>query len=158
MCLVILTMDKIKMNAVFENNIITSEDMIEESETIDSPMKDFLRNKSVFLTGATGFLGKLMIQKLLRCDVKEIFLLTRPKKGVSSSDRLEKVLKEPIFVKINENKEMHIKKLKIIEGDLSKMDLGLSPIDRQLLIDNVQIVFHVAADVRFDESLKERLV
>lgn len=68
------------MNAVFENNIITSEDMIEQSDIINSPIKDFLRNKSVFLTGATGFLGKLMIQKLLVCDVKEIFLLTRPKK------------------------------------------------------------------------------
>ena len=73
-------MNKNKMNAVFENNIITSEDMIEQSDIINSPIKDFLRNKSVFLTGATGFLGKLMIQKLLVCDVKEIFLLTRPKK------------------------------------------------------------------------------
>lgn len=68
------------MNAVFDNHIITSEDMMEESDVIDSPVKDFLNNKSVFLTGATGFLGKLMIEKLLRCDVKEIFLLTRPKK------------------------------------------------------------------------------
>lgn len=51
-----------------------------------------------------------------------------------------------------------MKKLKIIEGDLSKLQLGLSSADRQLLIENVQIVFHVAADVRFDESLKERLV
>lgn len=61
-------------------------------------------------------------------------------------------------MKINENKEKHIKKLKIIEGDLSKLQLGLSSNDRQVLIDNVQIVFHLAADVRFDESLKERLV
>lgn len=90
------------MNAVFDNHIITSEDMIEESDVIDSPVKDFLYNKSVFLTGATGFLGKLMIEKLLRCDVKEIFLLTRPKKV-----KLVKKYNQVLLIKVqfNSNRE-----------------------------------------------------
>ena len=40
-----------------------------------------------------------------------------------------------------------------VEGDVSLPDLGLSPADRTLLIESVNIVFHVAATVRFNEPL-----
>lgn len=34
------------------------------------------------------------------------------------------------------------------------MFLGLSDTDRQKLVDNVNVIFHVAASVRFDDPLK----
>ena len=40
-----------------------------------------------------------------------------------------------------------------VEGDVSLPDLGLSPAHRTLLIESVNIVFHVAATVRFNEPL-----
>lgn len=46
------------------------------------------------------------------------------------------------------------KKIVAIEGDLGLKSLGISEQDRQTLIDNVNIVFHSAATVRFDEPLK----
>jgi fatty acyl-CoA reductase len=46
------------------------------------------------------------------------------------------------------------KKLVAIEGDLELKGLGISEQDRQTLRDNVNIVFHSAATVRFDEPLK----
>ncbi len=39
-------------------------------------------------------------------------------------------------------------------GDLTEPDLGISDDDRNKLIKNVNIVFHSAATVRFDEPLK----
>lgn len=39
---------------------------IDERELPDSPMQEFYRDKVVFLTGATGVLGELFVQKLLR--------------------------------------------------------------------------------------------
>ena len=42
----------------------------------------------------------------------------------------------------------------MIEGDLLLPSLGISKEDRKLITDNVSIVFHSAATVRFDEPLK----
>lgn len=46
-------------------------------------------------------------------------------------------------------------KIKLIEGDTYKADLGISAGDRKDIIDNVEIVIHAAADVRFDKPLQE---
>lgn len=45
---------------------ITGENMVDEIGTKDSPMKRFYRDKTVFVTGGTGFLGILFVEKLLR--------------------------------------------------------------------------------------------
>lgn len=58
----------------------------------------FYAGKSILITGATGFLGKVLIEKLLRScpDVREIFLLMRPKKGMPIDGRLGKILALPV--------------------------------------------------------------
>lgn len=45
--------------------------------------------------------------------------------------------------------------MKTIEGDLRETNLGLSEDSQDLIINNTEIVMHLAADVRFDESLKD---
>ena len=45
-------------------------------------------------------------------------------------------------------------KLEAIEGDLVLPAIGISSEDEKKLVDNVNIVFHSAATVRFDEPLK----
>lgn len=52
---------------------------------------EFYRGRSVLVTGATGFMGKVMVEKLLRCcpDVDTLYLLVRPKKGVDPKKRKE---------------------------------------------------------------------
>ena len=48
----------------------------------NSDIAAFFNDKSVFITGATGFMGKVLVEKLLRCtNVRKIYLLIRPKKG-----------------------------------------------------------------------------
>jgi fatty acyl-CoA reductase len=69
--------------------------MLEDVDS-HSPIKEFLKDKTIFLTGGFGFIGKLLIEKLLRCDVKRIYLLVRPKKGKSLAERFENLLKEPV--------------------------------------------------------------
>ena len=56
-----------------------------------SDIVEFYRGRSVFITGATGFLGKVLVEKLLRScpDIKAVYLLIRPKKGQDAVSRLQ---------------------------------------------------------------------
>lgn len=42
-------------------------------------------------------------------------------------------------------------------GNIAAENLGLLPSDREMLIDKVSIIFHVAASVRFDEGIKDAI-
>ncbi|CAD7012235.1 unnamed protein product [Ceratitis capitata] len=109
-----------------------------------SPIKTFYKGKNVFITGATGFVGVTILEKLLR-DIPEIgtvYLLMRPKKGKTVAQQL----------KIDEKR---FDKIVPIEGDVGQEHLGISEAERQVLIDNVHVVFHSAATLDFFQSLKE---
>lgn len=49
----------------------------------------FYAGKDVLITGATGFMGKVLVEKLLRCcpEVRTLYLLVRPKAGQSMQQR-----------------------------------------------------------------------
>ncbi|KAL6446629.1 hypothetical protein ACFW04_001253 [Cataglyphis niger] len=129
-----------------------------DKDTIDAAksIPTFYAGQSIFLTGATGFLGKVLIEKILRCcpNIGEIFILMRPKKGLSLNERLEKMLNLPIYDKLREEQPSNIRKLIAISGDISQENLGLSAVDRQILIEKVTIIIHNAASVKFNDSLK----
>ena len=77
----------------------------------------FYAGRSIFVTGATGFMGKVLIEKLLRScpDIREIFLLIRPKKGISIDNRIRKMFTLPVSLEIFPKKK---KKLIIIDANL----------------------------------------
>ena len=50
---------------------------------------EFYRGKTIFITGSTGFIGKVLLEKILRSyDVAAIYVLIRPMKGKSARERL----------------------------------------------------------------------
>lgn len=59
---------------------------------------EFYNNRDVFITGATGFVGKVLIEKLLRScpGIKRIFLLLRAKRSKSINVRLEEIKNTPV--------------------------------------------------------------
>ena len=61
-------------------------------------IQEFYRGRSVLITGATGFCGKSLLEKLLRScpDIGNIFLLMRPKKGQDVEKRLAKLFTDPV--------------------------------------------------------------
>lgn len=68
------------------------ETMAEAKELLS--ISDFYAEKTIFITGATGFLGKIVIEKLLRsCPlVKKIYVLTRSRRGVNPQQRIDNLL------------------------------------------------------------------
>ena len=58
-----------------------------------SEIQKFYTGKTVLLTGATGFMGKCAMEKLLRgCpDLKRIYIIVRDKRGVSATDVVTKL-------------------------------------------------------------------
>lgn len=61
---------------------------------------EFFKNQSVFITGGSGFIGKVLIEKLLRScpDLKNIYLLMREKKGKSPQERIESIINYPVSI------------------------------------------------------------
>ncbi|KAF2896425.1 hypothetical protein ILUMI_09748 [Ignelater luminosus] len=116
----------------------------------------------ILITGATGFMGKVLIEKLLRCcpNVACLYLLVRPKRGRSVTERLEDFINDPVFDVIRDSpvSSLGFSKLHCICGDLTQNNLNFSKEDLQVLQENVTTVFHMAANVRFDQPLKTALI
>ncbi|XP_036673844.3 fatty acyl-CoA reductase wat [Drosophila suzukii] len=121
---------------------------------MDSGIQGFFKNKTVFLTGGTGFLGKVVTEKLLRTtEVTRIYSLIRPKRGVPIKDRITTWEKDPVFEVLLRTKPDALQRVCPIAGDCLEPDLGISEHDRRILTAEVHVVIHGAATVRFDEVL-----
>jgi FlaA1/EpsC-like NDP-sugar epimerase len=65
--------------------------------TMQSAINNFYNNQNIFVTGGTGFLGKVLVEKLLRStDVASIYVLTRSKKGENAQTRFEEIFNTPV--------------------------------------------------------------
>ena len=55
-------------------------------------IREFYKGKTILITGTTGFVGKVVLEKMIRCipDFKRIYVLVRPKRGAKPMDRVWK--------------------------------------------------------------------
>ncbi|XP_024883964.1 putative fatty acyl-CoA reductase CG5065 [Temnothorax curvispinosus] len=122
----------------------------------NTSVKNFYKDRSIFITGATGFMGKVLVEKLLRScpEIKNIYLLMRPKRGQNVQERLQKLLNEPLFETLRRDSPGELTKMIPVAGDITQPQLGISIEDKTLLIQSVSIVFHLAATINFNEALK----
>jgi thioester reductase-like protein len=124
----------------------------------ENSIKKFYEDKEIFVTGGSGFLGRAIIEKLLRtCDVRKIYVLLRPKKGMGLEQRMQNLQDNCVFDVVRKSNPNFHQKLEIIEGDCMDLKLGIKDKDLEKL-KNVSIIFHSAASIRFDDPLQKAIL
>ncbi|KAK6644947.1 hypothetical protein RUM43_001223 [Polyplax serrata] len=123
--------------------------------TSKSQIQRFFAGKSIFITGSTGFLGSVLLEKLLRCcpDIKRVYLLIREKKGVDIQQRFKTLVNTKLFCRLQP--EFVREKLVFLNGDMTLPGLGLTESDRNTLKNEVSVVFHSAATTNFGAHLRK---
>lgn len=71
-------------------------------EEISDRIAESFKNQNILITGGTGFLGKVIVEKFLRClpDIKQIYMLIRTKKEKNPKHRLEEIFNSPVNIYI----------------------------------------------------------
>lgn len=105
----------------------------------------------IFLTGATGFLGTVLLRDLL-LKGHAVTALVRPQEGLSAHDRLKKNLfdYDPQFF-WDEKKE---KNIAAVEGDTTERLFGLSQDSYKKITDSTDIIVHNAACTALETDWK----
>ncbi|XP_072979734.1 probable fatty acyl-CoA reductase 4 [Typha angustifolia] len=128
-----------------------------DMDQIDGVAKS-IEDKSMLVTGSTGFIAKIFVEKVLRIQpkVKKLFLLVRAKNDVCAKQRVEaEVMEIELF---NVLREKHGKnfssffwdKVHPVAGDISSENLGINDGKlREFLWDEIDVIVNSAATTSF---------
>ncbi|XP_058121417.1 putative fatty acyl-CoA reductase CG5065 [Anopheles ziemanni] len=132
--------------------------MAAQSEINYESVTDFYTNSDVFITGGTGFVGKVLIEKLLRScpDIGRIFVLMRGKRGKSIEARVDELVSCHLFDRLRKENGSALGKVVPVFGDITQPRLGMYTEDIERL-SGVTVAFHLAASVRFDDPLQDAI-
>ncbi|KAJ1265242.1 hypothetical protein BS78_08G064100 [Paspalum vaginatum] len=119
----------------------------------------YFRGKSILITGSTGFLGKVLLEKILRVqpDVKKLFLLVRAADVESAKHRVETELTGRVIFRVLKEKlgngfeDFIQEKVCPLAGDIIYEDLGLGPAKLREILKEVDIIVNGAATTNFYE-------
>ncbi|XP_044500191.1 fatty acyl-CoA reductase 2, chloroplastic-like [Mangifera indica] len=138
---------------------------IEEQNKIEKTCKngigilEFLPAKNYFVTGATGFLGKAIIEKLLRAapNVCKIYLLIKAENEEAALERIKtEIIDSNLF---DLARDMHgksyqdfmLSKVVPIPGNIGESNRGMDPDLIMEIAQEVDVVINSAANTTFDE-------
>lgn len=132
----------------------------------DGKARHYYHDKTLLVTGATGFLGKALIEALFDRlpDIRRVYVLVRPRsdgkghtRAPDESVRAE-ILDSPALAHLRTRHGERFQtevadRITAVPGDLGRTGLGLTPEWRERLIDEVDLIIHSAALAEFDAPL-----
>ncbi|XP_048560343.1 alcohol-forming fatty acyl-CoA reductase-like [Triticum urartu] len=125
-----------------------------------SAVAECLRDKCILITGSTGYLGKLLVEKILRVQpaVKKLYLLVRAPDAMSAEQRvLSEVIGKDPFNLLREKygitgfQNFIKEKVVPLAGDIMASHLGLDNARVDALSEEIDVILNVAATTSFYE-------
>ncbi|KAE9585312.1 hypothetical protein Lal_00018135 [Lupinus albus] len=119
----------------------------------------FLRGKNFFITGATGFLAKVLLEKILRTepDVGKMYLLIKAENKEAAIRRLQnEIINAEVFRCLREihgksYEAFMLRKLVPVVGNICESNIGLDGDAYDVIADEVDVIVNSAANTTFDE-------
>lgn len=118
----------------------------------------FFEGKNIFLTGATGLLGKVLVEKILRSTpVGKIYVLVKADYHEAAMDRLAKELVDSeLFGRVEEKhgryyQEFVKEKLIPIVGNICEPNLGMDSDSARAVLEDVNVIIESAAVTTLNE-------
>lgn len=101
---------------------------------------------TVLLTGATGFLGRELLLRLLQAEVKHIYLLIR-----GDAEAREKKFQRALdsIYPDGDGQQAARERITVLQGDIAVSHMGLSSEDLETVLAKVDHIVHCAANVSF---------
>ena len=120
------------------------------------------RQTEIFLTGANGFVGKIILALLLDRypGLKHLHVLIRPRRNLSVNERFEKeVLCSPALERVVAGypKQALTKKITVWSGDASLPNSGLGESEVESLAGRIALILNCAGLVEFFPPLDDSL-
>src|SRR3990172_855035 len=107
-----------------------------------------MKQKTILITGATGFLGSFITQELFEAGFC-LKLLVRKTHDLQAKERVSDVF--PLCDPSLFADRTRVGRIEIIEGDVSKKYLGLDTREYIRLAEAIDEVFHCAAATKFND-------
>ena len=130
-------------------------------------LHEIYRGRKVFILGATGFVGKVLLGMLLDRfpEIGRAYVMVRRGSGTSSEDRFwNNVVTSPVFDPLREKHggqeglAIFLKeKVRVVDGDITEDNLGLSDEEAAAVAGDIDVVINSSGKVTFNPPLESAL-
>jgi HAD superfamily hydrolase (TIGR01490 family) len=125
-----------------------------ESRPDGQSIVEALAGKRIFLTGVTGFLGQVVLERLL-LDFPDtrVTVLVRGQQSATAHDRVVYLLRKPAFTVLRERhgeeglEQLLDERVTVLDGDFTRGEPDIP--------EGIDVVIHSAATVSFDPPIDE---